>query len=517
MTSVQTITSNSSPALISKPLLSESIARFADQNRYYLFALVLLFYLVGFNGQWQIEPDSALYLDVGKNISLGRGYTYHGMPHALAYPGLPYALAGIFRIFGSHAIAAADAFILVCGLIGIACSYRMVLLAFDRPTAVVVAIGVGTSHELFRYCFEIMTDVPFFMGVMAFLAGYQGVFARADGSRRRWWDWGLLIGGLIVFMSTRPTMLGLLAVWIATMLIQAIYHPKSRKIIFPALGISIAAVLIFWLLDPRHGQQNVIGTYEQFAVYTLTHNLGQRLHNEIPANLKDLFYISAARSIFGASLGTWWLNAIGGAVLLICGMLLVRRNLIWGLWVAVSTVMMIFFVSHDRYMLQILPLLVLGWWLLLRRINAGLPRWLGNVVFALLLSGGVALNVVEVIHVILEQRASPFLAHYKEGRFPAYVQLAGDLPKFASPTERIVCPVKYARILTFLSDRTVMESGEFSAGPPGEQVLVVLDRSDPDYIPWLASQPIEIDPTPIASYPRVNVKMPLLLMSGKIK
>jgi hypothetical protein len=63
----------------------------------------------------------------------------------------------------------------------------------------------------------------------------------------------------------------------------------------------------------------------------------------------------------------------------------------------------------------------------------------------------------------------------------------------------------------------VMERGEFTAPPPGELVLIVLDRSDPDYIPWLSSQPIDINPTPIATYPRTNVKMPLLLMSGKIK
>ena len=58
-----------------------------DQHRRQLFLCLAALYLLGFNGQWQIEPDSALYLTLARNLARGLGYTYHGAPQNLAFPG----------------------------------------------------------------------------------------------------------------------------------------------------------------------------------------------------------------------------------------------------------------------------------------------------------------------------------------------------------------------------------------------------------------------------------------------
>jgi type VI protein secretion system component VasF len=69
----------------------DRVLAWADAHRRKLLAVVILLYALGFNGQWRMEPDSALYLTIGRNLAEGRGYTYHGAHHHLAYPGPPLA------------------------------------------------------------------------------------------------------------------------------------------------------------------------------------------------------------------------------------------------------------------------------------------------------------------------------------------------------------------------------------------------------------------------------------------
>src|SRR5687768_7006933 len=85
------------------PPLSARLMAWADRNRWWLFAGVALLYLAGFNGQWRVSPDSALYASLGRNLAEGRGYTYQGEHHKWVEPALPYLIAGSFRVFGPDA------------------------------------------------------------------------------------------------------------------------------------------------------------------------------------------------------------------------------------------------------------------------------------------------------------------------------------------------------------------------------------------------------------------------------
>src|SRR5580658_10031941 len=79
-----------------EPRLADKLLTFADRHRHALFLLVVLLFLAGFNGQWRVERDSALYLTVARNLSTGHGYTYRAIPNNLIYPGLPSIFAGVF-------------------------------------------------------------------------------------------------------------------------------------------------------------------------------------------------------------------------------------------------------------------------------------------------------------------------------------------------------------------------------------------------------------------------------------
>ncbi|MDP9173374.1 MAG: glycosyltransferase family 39 protein [Planctomycetota bacterium] len=498
---------------------SDYLLSILDRWRKPAFVALLIIYLAGFNGQWQIEPDSALYLVLGRNIALGRGYTYHDQPHALALPGLPYALAGIFHFFGSNALFVANGFILLCGLAALGLTYRLVLLAFDRPRAVVITLGVGLSHEFFRYCYEIMTDVPAMLGVMAFLAGHEAIFGQekaASNRRPRAWDWALLIVGLAVAASTRPTTIGLIIAWIISLLWTSLRRPGRWRLSLIALGTVAGVLVIFLLLDPRRSaSRSSLESYEKVAVYQLTHDLIPRLHTVIQENVHDLFSLTAARAVFGMPLGMGWLNAIFGTVVLVGGVALIRRQPLWGLWVAMNIVMLVLFVSHDRYIVQILPLLVIGWWLTIEGVARRFPPNLGNSIFALLLVLGIVPNTVQCIGVILRQHDRPFLAHYKEGRFPSYLVMANEIRRISTLQDKTLCPQKYGRILTYFSHRNVYEENE-PLGAAGGRIFVVLDPDDNELKRWLASINVVTVGPPLLSVPRSGSagKSPLLLLNA---
>lgn len=501
---------------ISHGKASRWVAAMLDRYRWVFFGLLAGLYIAGFNGKWLAEPDSALYLTLGRNLSLGRGYTYHGVPHELAYPGLPVALAGVFRCFGKHAIAAADGLMILCGLAAIACTYRLILLAYDRATGVVVAMGLGISHEFYRYCYEIMTDVPFCMGVFAFLAGYQGVcHAKPSGKGAGWWDWALLGGGLVVLMSTRPTMWGLVAAWMAAMVWTVVRGGAGRKPACIMLGVALVAGAAFFALEePSSGGH--IGDYERHAVGMVTNPVEEHLGREALSNVKDLIGQTAARSIFGMPLGRWWLNAIFAGIPLVVGLALIRKELLWGLWVAMTLAMMIVLMSHDRYLLQIMPLLLLAWWKVIYWVNQRVVGLAGEVIFVILLLLGTALNIGKIGEAIRDQHRRPFMAHYKDGELIGYEAMARQISANAEMQEVVISPPKLSRILTFWSDRRVVEEGEADGLTPGGRILVVIDPANGEYLNWLRSQDVIMDVKPLASIAR-NGKPPLELVAGKLK
>src|SRR4051794_2931002 len=51
---------------------------YVDRLRYWLLGFTLLALCAGFNGQWRPEPDSALYLTIGRSLATGHGYSYMG-------------------------------------------------------------------------------------------------------------------------------------------------------------------------------------------------------------------------------------------------------------------------------------------------------------------------------------------------------------------------------------------------------------------------------------------------------
>ena len=72
-----------------RPHIVDRLLHGADRYRWWCFGLIGLLYAAGFNGQWRVGSDSAIYMSVGHSLAEGAGYTYNGIINRVIYPGLP--------------------------------------------------------------------------------------------------------------------------------------------------------------------------------------------------------------------------------------------------------------------------------------------------------------------------------------------------------------------------------------------------------------------------------------------
>jgi hypothetical protein len=467
--------------------LSTELLQYLDRCRKFIFGGIACLYLLGFNGQWVVEPDGGLYLNLARNLALGRGYTYGGVPHETVYPGLPVALAALYHLFPSHFILAGDVLVFLCALTVLALTYRLVLLAYDRATAVAIVLGLAVSHEFFRYSFEILSDMPFLMGVMAVLAGHEAIFDSKD-RRAKWWDWVLLITGLVAAIAARPTMIGLMGAWIITLL--WLVAVRRSIIAGGAIFICGAIVVIFFLFDPRRVGEHGGGGYEQYAIFHLFRS--HDLVTTAAANTRDLLSQTIAKATFGMPFGPPWLNAVIAIIAVVPAVALIFKRLFWGLWVIITLATLVIFVSNDRYLLAILPMTVIGWWNLLRAINLRLPRRAGNAIFGVLLLVGMGPNLGEVIGTIVQQRSTPFLANYQHGKFEPFSRIVPDVTRLTAAEDILICPPKTARMMAFWTDRVCYEPNEPYSHAASQRVYAIVDPTDPDYMEWLRGHNVTI-------------------------
>ncbi len=461
--------SNLSPAsrmyepLTPTPRWSDWVLEQFDRHRRVALVALLLIFLAGFNGQWRPEPDSALYLSLGRNLAEGRGYTYHGEPHHLAYPGWPWMLSGIFRAFGGHAMFFAHLAIVLMGLASLALMYRLMLLHAGRAMAVMMTVGLGISHTFYRYCFELRSDMPFMLGVMAVLAGYEGVLGGpregASDRRRSIGDWILLGAGLALAVVTRPTMWTLLLALLGAVVFAIARGRVSKKMLI-VLAIVPLFAAAFLFADPRRqGAGHTMGDYEDVLLESISwQNVGRNIHVLLdPMASEALFGIDFGKALH---VGPISLQGVGSVVAIAAGLLVFRERALWGFLFLLTIGMMLIVLARDRYFLPVLPMMIYGWWLLIRRVNLRLPgRW-GNVIFAILFALGAVPNFAKVGELVIEQRHPNVLTAIRAGRYESIHRVADMIEANVPPGDGVIAPKKFGRILSFLTRRKVVEAAE---------------------------------------------------------
>jgi hypothetical protein len=480
----QTLVIATHPVVNPSPLLlCDGLLEWVDRRRWWLWGFMLLMYIAGFNGQWRMQPDAALYLSLGRNLAEGKGYTYLGQPHHLAYPGWPFLIAVAFKVFGSHALIAVNAMSTLIALLTVATVYRLFLLHTSRATAVAISTGVGLTKAFYCYGFELWADMPFALGALAFLTGYEGIITRAGKAftpverfRRRLIDALFLSGGLVLALATRPTVWPLLlAMAFALPLDAARGRIQWRNVV---LIFTFAAAIACAILLGHH---DFGSGYKQFLMIRLSGPGRHELIYSIADNTRSLLAWAASDVLFQVRLGPFF-NALLSIVVLLLGFGLFRYRSLWGFWFCLLLgTILVSQETLDRYFLPVLPLLVFAWWNMIVRINRMLPARWGNPVFLLLLGFGTLMNFTKVCGIIAQQHSRPFLSSYDTGRYDNIPEFSQRLSAAIEPDAIVLMGKPYGRVCAFLSRRNVESAAEVAPVTAGRHPVYVayFDPGDP--------------------------------------
>jgi Dolichyl-phosphate-mannose-protein mannosyltransferase len=450
---------------------------FTYRHRRFCFLAVLCLYLVGFNGQWRVEPDAALYLSLGRNLAEGKGYTYLWKPHHLAYPGLPWMIAATFKLFGTAHLWPAHVLMLVMAFATLALVYRLFLLHSGQQMAVMVTLGVAVTKTFYRYAFELRSDMPFLLGVMAFLVGYETVFAERHsfGGIGKTQSWLLMIGGLALATIMRPTIWVLLLAILCAFAYTAIRGRTRWRAVVIFLAVIVAVALTFRAFDPRRST-SAGDDYEAVAIRSFTTGLGGTLSNAVHSNLHDLLYLATPDALMQVRLGP--VNILISLVFITIGIALVRVHVLWGVFFGLIVLMNFIMLPLDRYYLPVVPLMAYAWWLLLVRLNRFFPKHIGNTIAFGLLSLGLCSNFDKVGGIILEQRWMPFLAGYQGGIYQPLAKLSKAINENMDDQSLVLIRHANGRIVNFLSHRNVVDFRHFGDVDLKDHPVYVVEPAD---------------------------------------
>ena len=398
------------------------IAQAYLRHRRLLFIMAVGCLLLGFNGQWIVERDTSMYRGLGHTLATGQGYTFGEFASSVIYPGLPLILAGLEITFGETALPA----IVLMNLIALATlviTYRLVRLHFPEWIAIAVTVGVALNARFVQVAQEIMTDIPFLLGVMLFLYGWERLklaFAvpvvatpasprlaaedeeatqasqlRGRGAARAL---AYLIPGLVIALSMRPTFWILAVAW-GLVCVWGLLRGPGRGFYATCLGLVFLAGVAFFFLDPRtRGFNPLGGGYETQFLDKLT-----RVRATVGRNLPDFITRQFSEGFFSGRFGKVLTPLITIGLVGMTYALLRRGLVLWGLLILCTIGITMLVEVVPRYYLMIVPVMMVAYVLTWRAIGirAG-PRW-GPAVFV----GGVALlvipNVVRIAKFVYEQ------------------------------------------------------------------------------------------------------------------
>lgn len=194
----------------STPLVSLPLGWSDRQRRrwaVWLLLLTTLLYFAAVTIHWRIGEDAGLYLNLGRNLARGEGYSLAGKPHAFVPPGYPAFLSALM-LAGAKGFLAINLAMCLCGLATVAFSYLMLRDVVGRDYAILLAAVTALANEMHLRSGEVLTDVPFTLLVVAALwLYYRGL--RADRPDRRGWEvaslllvagcWVRLVGFVLAF------------------------------------------------------------------------------------------------------------------------------------------------------------------------------------------------------------------------------------------------------------------------------------------------------------------------------
>lgn len=414
----------------------QAVLEWVDRCRWWVFALIAGFYLLGYTGSWPVSSDSALYAALGRNIWAGHGYVYNGEHHTWVEPGTPLMVALSFAIGGAEAFWPVMAMMVALSLVCLALFYQIVRLNFGRPTAVLLTALLAFTETFYRYGYFLFTDVPLLTVVLLFLLGYELIVHR-PGRFAIVCGWTAITAGSFLMPAIRPVWPTLLAGF-AIGAVWQIIRDRQRWTHVAILMVVIASVLAFRAVDPRRSEVEQSTYMESHVSSMATEHRAFVLERMVKQHGPQLFERTVPQALVGIQLIPG-VNSIFSLVVLGLGTALFTWRPTWAPMIGATVAQLLFFLPRERYLLPVLPLLLIAIW---KGIGWLLPRVpVGRRNAVLVVIGGLFLvpNMVAIgKHIFERHREASMFASYtlsqddkKEREIPAIAKalrekVAGD-------------------------------------------------------------------------------------------
>lgn len=408
---------------------SARLLRFVGRYRYALLAAVALLHLLAFTGRWRPGGDSAAFLVLGRRLhEHGDLVTMTGYGDGVM-PGYPWLLSQLIAITGSEesAITAAIGLNLAATLAWLTFVFLAVRAVVDRPTAVWVTLLCGVSARAMEAGADVLPGMVF--------AALLAAVLWAEAWRVGWWRWAIVAVLLVVMVALRSvTALVVGAAWLAwgigMVRARVEQPPGDRSLASTAqrsvwAGLFVVFAFLFFVPGVRRdlevlftgllsdGPGRVLGATREALVWAVPEGV---------IGIDPSVYV-------GPVLGVLFIGA---------GVALTRVRLFWGVLVLAFVLPWFLFLSTPRYVVPVLPLLLLGVWRLLVLMER---RWPGaRSGWAVLAAAGLLLaaNGVGVGRLIVEQRGEPFLERYRDGKYAAAMEVSHWLRDNSLPGSRVL-------------------------------------------------------------------------------
>ncbi|MGF1632392.1 MAG: ArnT family glycosyltransferase [Phycisphaerae bacterium] len=459
------------PALRAEHVARSGLIDLMARYPWVMFVVGVVVYALSFSGRWRPGLDSAIYRGVANSLATGQGYTFAGEPQGHIYPGLALLLAGLDVLFGRHAEFVAHLLMTAVALLALWVTYKLVRLRFPWWVAAVTTTGVAFNQRFIQQSQELMTDMPFLLGVLGTFYGYER-FRDATTPTQRWRAGGVLALGLVVAASMRPTFWVLAVALTLTSIVAILRRPK--KMHFVVAGLMLVVAVGFFALDPRtEGFDPLSGGYEEELV-----RVAGNLQDRVAGNFGDVFNRHLNDALFGEPMNPPGL-LLGAAIL--AGLVMVTlRQPLWGITALVLIAVTLVTSTVPRYYLMVLPVMWVGWCLLLAAVGRRLPgEWGGWLIIVGVATAWVG-NVGGTAKFIIEQRTSDekFLEVYKNGDYAPLDMLIEPIRTHTTPQDIVIGP--YNTLLSYWTDRRVI--GGRMPGVPRSKLPAEVARQNPAYI-----------------------------------
>ena len=461
--------------------------------RWLFFALIGLLMISAFNGRWRIGRDSAAYRGLAHQLLTTGKYVFRDKHDTSTfsdqqdtrYPGMPLVLAGIEKICGRGDLPAV-LFVTLSAIATLVLTHRLVKPAVPPWLAIAIVFGMGANGRFLEHSNEILSDMPFLLGVVLSLLAFDRL-ERARCTRTRVIALSMLIVGLILAAAMRPTFWVLALALVFTCLwglVQPTHAGQTaedrrprRLACLMTLGVlAIAAGTFAGVVDLRGKEA---AGYEGRLRARLD-DFRAKVLEPLPQNVYAVCEQTLPEAFCGTQLGPGFIPVGGGhwvgmstifSLLLVgTSVALVRRNVLWGVFALLTVLTMAGIGSVPRYFIMILPLLLAGWGLALGAFADRFRTWGLKEAIAFAGLGLVVIpNLISCANLIREQRglARPQegLAHvgferaYHGGKWAGVGQVATMIRQNVRPDQQVIGPE--ATVLTYLSDRNVFGLGRF--------------------------------------------------------